>query len=294
MSINLELYKFFYLVAKYNSFSQASKELYISQPAITQKIHNLENILNEKLFYRTANGIELTKVGEKLYNEIKEPIIKLKNIELERKEVNKESICIGIDNTVFNINFLYQMLTRYYRISPDTDVIINKFELENGINHLFNENIDFFLTSNIKKIRRKNINIEKQIILHPCFYTSTEFYNKYEKDIDIFKENKFTYLFPKKGTIERKIFSKFVKNNNIYIKEIYDSENVEIQNILVKSDIGISFGFRENIIKELKENQLKEITIDNLLPEYTISVINNKNIKDFSKNIFWNNNEKIG
>lgn len=294
MSINLELYKFFYLVAKYNSFSQASKELYISQPAITQKIHNLENILNEKLFYRTANGIELTEVGEKLYNEIKEPIIKLKSIELDRKKEKKEIISIGVDNTIFNINFLYQMLTRYYKISPNTDVIINKIEVENGMNYLANQNIDFFLTSNIKKLRRKNINIEKQIILHPCFYTSAEFYNKYEKNINIFNENKFTYLLPKKGTIERNILNEFISNNNVYIKEIYEAENVEIQNVLVKSNMGIAFGFRENILKELKENQLKEIKIDNLLQQYTISVINNKNIKNFGKNIFWNDNEKIG
>lgn len=42
MSINLELYNFFCQVIEYDSFSEASKKLYISQPAITKKIQNLE------------------------------------------------------------------------------------------------------------------------------------------------------------------------------------------------------------------------------------------------------------
>ena len=66
MNINLELYKIFYIEAIYKSFSESAKKIYISQPAITQRINNLEKQLDCKLFYRMANGVKLTEDGEKL------------------------------------------------------------------------------------------------------------------------------------------------------------------------------------------------------------------------------------
>ena len=63
-NIDLNLYKTFYVVAKYNSFTKAAEQLYISQPAVTQAIKKLEEQLNTELFMRTSTGIHLTKSGE--------------------------------------------------------------------------------------------------------------------------------------------------------------------------------------------------------------------------------------
>ena len=41
MNIDLELYKFFYAVAKNKNMTKASEELHISQPAISQSIKKL-------------------------------------------------------------------------------------------------------------------------------------------------------------------------------------------------------------------------------------------------------------
>lgn len=51
-------------VAKYLSFTRASKELYISQPAISKHIQELENTYNVQLFNRQGGKIELTHQGE--------------------------------------------------------------------------------------------------------------------------------------------------------------------------------------------------------------------------------------
>jgi len=115
MSINLELYSFFYLIAEYNSFSEASKKLYISQPAITQKIHELEKGLGEKLFTRTVSGIELTNEGKVLYEKLKEPINTLRNIENKKLKQNKHNqINVGINNKIFDIIFIYKILIKFY------------------------------------------------------------------------------------------------------------------------------------------------------------------------------------
>lgn len=51
-------------VAKFQSFSAASKSLFISQPSISEQIINLENELGVQLFYRDRKGATLTPIGK--------------------------------------------------------------------------------------------------------------------------------------------------------------------------------------------------------------------------------------
>ena len=56
MDINYELYKVFYHVASTLSFSEASKQLFISQSAVSQSIKVLEKKLNQTLFIRSTKS----------------------------------------------------------------------------------------------------------------------------------------------------------------------------------------------------------------------------------------------
>ena len=61
MSIDLELYKVFYTVGKTGNLTKAAKELYITQPAVSQSIKQLETLLGGRLFVRTPKGMKLTE-----------------------------------------------------------------------------------------------------------------------------------------------------------------------------------------------------------------------------------------
>ena len=66
MDINLELYKVFYYVATTLSFSEASRQLFISQSAVSQAVKNLEKKLGHTLFVRSTKRVILTPEGELL------------------------------------------------------------------------------------------------------------------------------------------------------------------------------------------------------------------------------------
>ena len=76
MDINYELYKVFYYVATTLSFSEASKQLFISQSAVSQAIKTLEKKLEQTLFIRSTKRVQLTPEGEILLRHI-EPAINL-------------------------------------------------------------------------------------------------------------------------------------------------------------------------------------------------------------------------
>lgn len=93
-------YTYFSELASTLNFSKAAKNLYISQPALSNCIAKLEAEFNVKLLNRTKNSVSLTKAGETLLNEY--PKVMFANYKMLQKinSADKEtkSIFIGIQN----------------------------------------------------------------------------------------------------------------------------------------------------------------------------------------------------
>lgn len=81
MDTNISLYNIFYYVCEFRNITKVANFLYVSQPAITSHIRNLEKHLGKKLVIKAQKGIELTQEGLELYNQIKEPIEKLHEVD---------------------------------------------------------------------------------------------------------------------------------------------------------------------------------------------------------------------
>jgi DNA-binding transcriptional LysR family regulator len=56
----------FYAVAELKSFSKAASRLGVTQPALSQRIHQLEDTLKKRLFIRGQGGVRLTEAGNRL------------------------------------------------------------------------------------------------------------------------------------------------------------------------------------------------------------------------------------
>ena len=76
MDINYELYRVFYHVATTLSFSEASKQLFISQSAVSLPIKGLEKKLDQPLFIRSTKKVQLTPEWEILLKHV-EPAMNL-------------------------------------------------------------------------------------------------------------------------------------------------------------------------------------------------------------------------
>ena len=64
--------EYFLVVVKHLNISKAAKELFISQPALSKQISQLEAELGVSLFDRTKHSLKLTHAGEVLLSETNE------------------------------------------------------------------------------------------------------------------------------------------------------------------------------------------------------------------------------
>ena len=133
MDINYELYKVFYHVAITLSFSEASKQLFISQSAVSQSIKVLEKKLNQPLFIRSTKKVQLTPEGEILLKHI-EPAMNLirkgENQLLEAHTLNGGQLRIGASDTICRY-YLVPYLNRFHKEFPNIHIkVINQTSIE--------------------------------------------------------------------------------------------------------------------------------------------------------------------
>lgn len=288
MNINLELYKIFYTVAKYKSFSKSANALYVSQSAITQRINSLENQLNCKLFYRMANGVKLTEYGEELLKYVKDGIESIENAEekfnkyiANKKE--KYEIIIQTTSQLSNI-YIYGKLLQTLKNSNKFMVKVNNTNnLKNAIEMLSNKEIDLVVFDYPYKVRKKDIEILENDKLEQILYASKDYIEK-TKNLNLHMQNKYKFILPAKGSLEREKFDKYCIKSNICINESYEINDLNIRNSFIGNNLGIGLGVKDYIKEKLKSGVFVEIPVKEKLPTYDIYIAklkNNNKIEQF-------------
>jgi len=135
--VNLEWYRTFKSVYKNGNFSLAAKELFISQPAVSQQISMLEAHVGYKLFNRKSKGVEPTEYAKLLNNLIIEALERLENVEN------------GFRSKAFDANRLITVGISKHLFSSMAAHLIAKFDY---IDFSFHENDALFELVNAKKI----------------------------------------------------------------------------------------------------------------------------------------------
>lgn len=145
MNVNLEYYRIFYYVAKYQNFTRAARAMGNSQPNITRAMNLLEQEIHCTLFIRTNRGVRLTPEGEKLYIRVSAAMEQLQTAEEELHEssgLEHGTISIGASETALNI-YLLEKLRTFHMEYPGIRLKIYNHSTPQAAQAVKNGEIDF-------------------------------------------------------------------------------------------------------------------------------------------------------
>lgn len=270
-NLNLNLYRVFYTVAKTKSFSESSRTLHISQPAISKHIQNLEYELNTLLFYRTNRGIELTPEAKALlvYVEKAYNYLMLGERELqEGKELTKGTVTIGAP-TYISIYYLNEYIKKFMNDHPNIVIKI--------VNHDEKTLLDLFSQHSIDLlVMVENMNLDKEFNL--IDFSSDEYCFAYNKEIMgeinivsadyLLKKN---ILLPSKKDKRRIALEEKLKIRGIISNPVMELDEIEMLALYTKEGLGIGYMPK----KVALSNNLTIIDLDIELPKEIIKVICN-------------------
>lgn len=275
--VNLNLYKVFYDVSKYGSFSKTAEFTYTTQSSISKSIKKLEEELNTKLFYRKPHGIELTEEGksvlyyvEKAYGNLltAERIIK-ETDNLERGKLN-----IGLPSYISSFYFMDKIID-FYKKYPNIEITLINGNRESLLDLLNKHQIDFFIYSSpiIEDIKDDDIEVVKLYPIRYTFFCRTDEYEKY-KNIKTIKDiENVPLVLPVPGSNNRRFLDEILLKNDVNINKVINIHTSEGIITGVKNNLGIGY-IISDIIKD--DDNFKCIDIDTKLHEEEIALIYNK------------------
>ena len=275
--INLELYRIFYVVAEIGNITKASEKLCISQPAVTKHIKKLESDLNTPLFIRTKRGVILNECGEKIFNNVKQALTLLEEIDNKINDytkLNTGTIKIGISTSLMK-KYLLKHLEKFHNKYPNIIVDIYTDPTKDLITKLKNGIIDFI-------IGKFPITFDKELNYHELgktryvFVANNNYFNLKNIQLKPKDLEKYPIILQEYPSNSRNSAEKYYEKNNINIEP---RMNIASSNLLIDF---IKLGYGIGYVTELyiKDELSKDIFIINMNPkpeEISFGIISLKN-----------------
>lgn len=272
MNIDLNLYRIFYVVAKRGNITKAAEELYISQPAVTQAIHSLENQIGATLFIRAKKGVTLTEEAKILFQFVESGLNYIKNGENKFKELmNIESgtLKIGASTTVTQ-HVLLKYLDLFQDRFPNVSISITNDLTQNLVKLLREGSVDLLIL-NLPTKESKDIEIVPFLEVHDTFMVGKRKKELTNKKIDL-NNIKEDFIFQKSPSNTRKFLDSWLTDNNIEINPKYDVVSFNLVKDMTKMGLGIGYITKEFAAKEIENNELFELDINPKVPSRHIGI----------------------
>ncbi|MCQ9636189.1 LysR substrate-binding domain-containing protein [Chryseobacterium sp. WG23] len=257
--------KVFHTVASRLSFTKASEELHISQPAVTKHIKEIENQLSAKLFDRKGTSIELTQSGKILY-EYAEKIRGLyRDLEFEISQVNQQhkgKLIIGASTTVAQY-ILPEILAKFNTYYKDIKIELLTGNTEAISVLLKEEKIDLGIIEGESQSSYFDYKSFKSDEIVLAAKTNHSLANKTLSIKDLYTID---LIFREQGSGTLEFIQNRLRDNGVNINELNTviqlGSSESIKNYLLHSDC-MAFLSISTILNELKNNILTVVDIKN-------------------------------
>ncbi|MBZ4042285.1 LysR family transcriptional regulator [Flavobacterium hibisci] len=268
--------KVFYTVALRLNFTKAATELYITQPAVSKHIQELEETYKTKLFERNGSKIALTPAGKILLEHTKNIFEIYREIDFDMSSFRNERqglLRLGSSTTISQY-IISPVLARFHQKQQDIKVNLLNGNTEQIENALINKEIEIGIVEGQSKNQSiKYVPFIKDELVLVC-NTQNPLVKQNEISLEDLKSMKFITRERGSGTlevIEYALKQVGVKLSNLHI-EMQLGNTESIKSYLLNSDC-FAFMSIHAVGKELKNNELIVLDVEGLSIERYFYII---------------------
>ena len=277
--VNLDLYRVFYTVAKSGSLTKAAEELYISQPAVSRSIKQLELQLGVSLFTRTHRGMKLSAQGGKIIFEQVERALQLlesaENCITEMKTTPTGTIRIGASDTIFEY-FLADKIVDFHNRFPAVKIDLLADFSPDTIEKLKEDKCDVAFV-NLPISPDPELRLHGNCMrLNDIFIAGQGFEGYKEEKNSLSSLQKLPLIFMDKNTVSRKSLDNFLSSVGVSLTPAIEVGSWDLMKRLVARGMGVGVIPKEYAIKELEDGLLFELQTDVSLPVRSVGMLLSK------------------
>lgn len=269
----------FLTVCKTMNFTAAARELHITQPAVSQHIHFLENEYQTTLFEYHNKQLSLTPAGEVLKRRLTSMKNDEKNIQLEIRSLSNriESLSIGVTMTIGEYAIV-DRLASFLLNHPHMNIHLHYGNTALLLGLLDAGEIDMaIIEGNYPKEHYAHKKYSTEDYIAVCA-ANHQFVSGTPSTVsDLIKER---LIVRKAGSGTRNILEENLLARGLRISNF--THYIEVENMhtiisFLKKDCGISFMYKVAVLEELNQNILKEIQLDDFKMKHDFDFVWGKN-----------------
>ncbi|MGG0791026.1 LysR family transcriptional regulator [Peribacillus simplex] len=264
--MKLENLKMFCLVVDEGSISQAARLSFLSQPAVTRQIHQLENYYNTLLFDREEGRLRVTEAGKLLY-----PFAKaIVNDFNHSKEVIQQStgkynanLIVGASLTIGEY-LLPSLLGRFKKQQPEIKVTLTIKNTPRVLEDLSNDVIDLALVEGL--VENSDFIVDKFAEDELILVCPSDHPWKDRKEIQLEELGNERMIWRESISGTRLIVENMLREHGVLAKiESYmEIGSTQAIKSAVEAGLGISILPRLTVARELEQGFLREVVISRI------------------------------
>ncbi len=235
--IKLNYLKLVKIVAEEGSLSKAGNRLFLSQPALSHQLKELESFCNGQVFNRIGKRMILTELGEKVLSAADIVLTELDNLELELKNYTENNfVKLTMCSSCYTGYYWFPPIVKeFYKFFPNSEISISNEANDDPITQILNAKIDLAVVS--QKMQNKNLVFTEAF--KDQIFTLVPHGHKWQSrkyvEIKEFADEE-VIIYPKPITA----FQKLLKSEKVIPKKIIKLQLTEARIEMVKAGLGVS------------------------------------------------------
>lgn len=259
--------KVFRAVAEHASFRRASERLNLSQPAVSQQIHVLEEELGVTLFDRSGNRVRLTPEGtlllqyarrlERLANEALDALARLQG-------EPRGELRLGASTTVVQY-ILPRMLGDFQKQHPQVTLSLISGNTERIVKALLDGEIVMGIIEgpvSSREVRKQRFLEDQMVLIVPKSHPWAEM-----GMVPLQSLTELPLLMREPGSGSRRVIEMALKRKGLKLKQLRIAMELDTTSAIVagvEAGLGVGFVSRWAIGKELRLGSVKQVRVEGL------------------------------
>lgn len=269
---SLEKYRIFFQAARFENFTQAARELFVTQSSVSQAVRALEESLGVALFTRLGKKVQLTEEGRLLYRELEQAFGRIKRAEEVIEEVTKASrgsLTIGASDTLCR-HYLLGIFAAFRKSYPSIHLSLVNRPSPSILEELHRGTVDIGFASLSEK-KPRALTAKPLLPMEEVFFTGEDFAFLSMKKQTLQSLLDFPWVSLGTHTSTRQLLEDLFERNNLSWKPSVEVISIDLLIDLVASGFGIGFAPRRIVQKA----GLFEIEVQEKFPQRSLSLLYN-------------------
>lgn len=236
--MNLRQLHIFVSIAKQGSITKAAKELYMTQPALSHALHDLEEELHMQLFDRVGKRLVLNRQGAYIAKKAEAVLCSFEDLQKSSKEADTYAHLNIASCITIAAAYLPQVLPSFQSVYPDLPLHIDVISAREVIKKVLQKEVDIALVEGV--IKEENLaftTFHHYELVIVCAKTHPLIHEDIVSIHEIIDE---TWLLREKGSAVRDAFDALLEIHSCYLQPYWTSVDSQALLEAITQGLGIS------------------------------------------------------